>query len=473
MRSKWAAFWLLVTTQFVLILDLTIVSIAMPPMGAELGLTQADLSWTTTAYSLVFGGLLLLGGRLSDYLGRRRVFVAGMLLFAAASLVGGLAGSGAVLIAGRAAQGLAAALVAPAALSLVMTIFKDDPAINKAMGLWGAAGGVGASTGVVLGGLLTDGLGWRSVFLVNVPIGVVVGALALVLLPAARAAEPVRGFDLAGAITSTGGLALLTYALVDATEQGWTSARTLVTLAVALVVLAGFLLVERRSANPLVPLNVFRRRLIRGGNVVIFLVAAALQAVFFLLTLYTQLVLGYSATQSGLSLVAVSITIALTASLLGGRVLAARGIRFTAVAGLTSIIAGLLLYLRIDVNSGYLTVMLPPELLTGFGFGLVVVAATVAATSEAGPSESGMVSGLFNVTQQVGISLGIAVQVSVAAGVTGALVTPESLISGYRAAFMVAALLATGGLAAALTLLPGRRPPSPGELTSTRVEVAP
>lgn len=456
MKGKWAAFSLLVTTQFVLILDLTIVSIAMPPMGAELGMTQQDLSWTTTAYSLVFGGLLLLGGRLSDYLGRRRVFVAGMLLFAAASLVGGLAGSGEVLIAGRAAQGLAAALVAPAALSLVMTIFKDDPALTKALGLWGAAGGVGASTGVVLGGVLTDGLGWRSVFLVNVPVGLAAGALAIALLPAARSAAPARGFDLAGAITSTGGLALLTYALVDATEQGWTSPRTLLTLAAALASLAAFLLIERRSAHPLVPLDVFRRRLVRAGNVLIFLVAAAMQAVFFLLTLYTQLVLGYTATESGLSLVAVSVTIALTASLLGGRVLAARGLRFTAVAGLTAITAGSALYLRVDVDSTFLTTLLPPELLTGFGFGLLVVAATVAATSEASPSESGMVSGLFNVTQQVGISLGIAVQVSIAAGVTGASTAPEALVSGYRAAFWLATAIVASGLVAALTLLPGR-----------------
>ncbi|NRQ34944.1 MFS transporter [Nonomuraea sp. NN258] len=460
MKNKWAAFALLAATQFVLILDLTIVSIAMPPMGRELGMSAQDLSWTTTAYSLVFGGLLLLGGRLSDYVGRRRIFVAGMALFAVSSLVGGLAESGALLIAVRAVQGLAGALVAPAALSLVMTIFKDDPALNKAMGLWGAVGGVGGSAGVVLGGLLTDWFGWRSVFLVNVPIGIVVSLLAFRLLPAARSESRVAGFDLAGAITSTGGLALLTYALVDAAEAGWTSARTLGIGAVSIALLAAFLIVEKRSAGPLVPLNVFRRKQLRAGNVLMFLVAAAMQPVFFLLTLYTQLVLGYSATQSGLSIVAISVTIALTASTLGGRVLTRYGLRTTAATGMAFITAGAALYLRVDVGGDFLVDLLPSELLTGFGFGLLIVAATVAATAEASPAESGMVSGLFNVTTQVGISVGIAVLVSIAAGVSGGSTVAADLVAGYRMAFLAATVLSAVGLVAALTLLPRHTPVS-------------
>ncbi|MBE1590044.1 MFS transporter [Nonomuraea angiospora] len=454
MKNKWAAFSLLATTQFVLILDSTIVGIAMPHMGRELGMNAQDLSWTTTAYSLVFGGLLLLGGRLSDYVGRRRIFIAGMLLFGAVSLIGGVAASGGPLIAVRAVQGLASALVAPAGMSLVMTIFKGDPALNKAMGLWGAVGGMGASAGLVLGGLLTDWFGWRSVFLVNAPIGLGVAALALVLLPAARSAERARGFDVTGAVTSTAGLGLLIYALVDAAEAGWTSARTLGVGALAIALIVAFLAVEHRSANPLVPLNVFRRRTLRAGNVIMFLVAMAMQPVAFLLSLYTQLVLGYSATLSGLATLAIPATIALTASFLGGRVLTRYGLRTTAAAGMAFILVGAALYLRVGVQGDYLLVLLPSELLTGFGFGLLIGAVTVAATSDASPEESGMVSGLFNVTTQVGISVGIAVLVAIAAGVAGGSPAPEALVSGYRMAFLGSTVLSAIGLVAALTMLP-------------------
>ncbi|MEU6716295.1 MFS transporter [Nonomuraea sp. NPDC046802] len=454
MKNKWAAFSLLATTQFVLILDSTIVGIAMPPMGRDLNMNAQDLSWTTTAYALVFGGLLLLGGRLSDYMGKRRMFIAGMVLFGAVSLVGGLASSGGVLIAVRAAQGLAGALVAPAGMSLVMTIFKGDPALNKAMGLWGAVGAMGASAGTVLGGLLTDWFGWRAVFLVNTPIGLAVGALALVLLPSVRSAERAEGFDVLGAITSTAGLALLIYALVDASET------SLGVGALAVVLIVAFLLIERRSANPLVPLNVFRRRTLRAGNVVMFLTVAAMQPVGFLLPLYTQFVLGYSATQSGLSMVAIPLTIALTASLLGGRMLTRYGLRTTTVTGMAFIAAGTALYLRIDVTSDYLTHLLPSELLSGFGFGLLIGAVTIAATSQAAPEESGMVSGLFNVTQQVGISVGIAALIAIATTVTGDSAAPQALVSGYRMAFLGSTVLAVLGLVAALTLLPRLKTPA-------------
>ncbi|MFI6320717.1 MFS transporter [Nonomuraea sp. NPDC050556] len=445
MKNKWAALALLAATQFVLILDLTIVSIALPPLGRDLGLDQQDLSWLTTAYSLVFGGLLLLGGRLSDFAGRRRVFMAGMVLFAAGSLVGGFASTGEVLVAVRAVQGLAGALVAPAAMSLVMTIFEGDPAFGKAMGIWGAVGGVGGAAGVVLGGLLTDWFGWRSVFFVNVPVGVVVAGLALVILPAAGPAAVRKGFDLAGAVTSTAGLALLIYSLVDL-DIRWT--------AVAVALLVVFVVIESRSANPLLPLGIFRKKLLRAGNVLMFLVASAMQAVFFILTLYTQVVLGYSATQSGLSMAAIAVSIALTASMLGGRSVARYGLRTTAGIGMGLIAVAVAWYTRIGVNGAFLADLLGPEIISGIGFGLLVVAATIAATSEALPAEAGLASGLFNVTQQVGISVGIAVLITVASTRTAGATDTASLVAGYQAAIWVGLGIIVAGVIAALTLLP-------------------
>ncbi|MFI6476600.1 MFS transporter [Nonomuraea sp. NPDC050663] len=450
MRSKWSALALLAATQFVLILDLTIIGIASPPMGRELGLTAQDLSWMTTAYSLTFGGLLLLGGRLGDYLGRRRVFMAGMLLFAAASLAGGLAGDGVVLIAARAVQGLAGALVAPAAMALVMTTFKDDPALNKALGVWGAVGGVGGAAGVVLGGLLTDGWGWRSVFFVNVPVGVIVPVLAMAVLAADVRTARGGGFDVAGAVTSTLGLGLMIYAFSESSVPAG---------AVAVILLAAFVAIEARSSSPLMPLGIFRRPLLRAGNAVMFLVVFAMQAVFFVLTLYTQLILGYSATESGLSMVAIAVAIALTASLLGGRAVARFGLRATASTGMAFILAGVVWYTTLGLDSTFLTGLLGPEVATGFGFGLVVVAATVAATAEAAPSESGLASGLFNVTQQVGISIGIAVLIAIASARTGGSTAPAELMAGYHAAFVAAGVVIALGLVASLTLLPRKSTP--------------
>ncbi|NUR82908.1 MAG: MFS transporter [Nonomuraea sp.] len=446
MKSKWTALALLAATQFVLILDLMIVSVAMPPMARELHLTASDLSWMSSAYSLVFGGLLLLGGRLSDYLGRRRMFALGMVVFALASLAGGLAGSGGMLVAARAVQGLGGAIVAPAALSLVMSIFKDDPAMPRAMGVWGAVGAVGASVGVVVGGVLTDGLGWRSVFYVNVPIGLAAAALAVVLLPATPVARASRGFDVLGAITSTGGLALLIYAFVDTDPL----------LVVGAVVLLGaFLVIEKRSASPLMPLGIFRNRGLRASNVVMFLVAGAMQPVAFILTLYTQQILGYDATQSGLSVVAISVAIALTASTLGGRILARYGARTTIAAGLVLILVAVPMYLRLGVDSGFVSHLLLPEILSGIGFGLLVGAVTMTATSSVPAAESGLASGLFNVTQQVGISIGIAAQIALATAVAGS-TSPQALLAGYHVSFLVSAALVAAALVTTLVMLPKR-----------------
>src|SRR5919106_987534 len=275
-RARWLALALLATTQFVLILDAAIVGVAMPSIGADLGLGQSDLSWIGNAYTLLFGGFLLLGGRLADLLGRRRLFVGGLVLFTAASLVAGLADSGLILVGARAAQGFAAALVSPAALSLVMILFKDGAERNRALGIWGAVAGSGAAAGLVLGGVLTDWFGWASVFFVNVPIGIAAVLLAFRLLPRSESVEGTRHFDLAGAATVTAGLALLVYVLVDANDAGWLTAQTLGLGALAVALLVAFVVVELRSSHPLVPMRIFASRMLRGANTVLVLMAIGL-----------------------------------------------------------------------------------------------------------------------------------------------------------------------------------------------------
>ncbi|WP_449062744.1 MFS transporter [Planomonospora algeriensis] len=336
-RSSGAALALLVTTQFVLVLDSTIVGVALPSIARDLDLAQEDLSWVNNAYVLVFGGFLMLGGRLADLAGRRRVFVAGLLLFTLASLAGGLAPTPGVLIACRAVQGLASALVAPAALSLLMTVFPDGTPQekarrNRALGVYGAVSGAGGAAGMVLGGLLTDGFGWEAVFYVNVPIGVAGALLAPVLLPPGRAGERGGGFDLAGATTVTAGLALLVYVLVGTERNGWASAQTLGLGGLAVALLAAFAWIETRSGQPLVPLGIFRRRTLRGANLVGALIPMGVIPSIFFLTLYTQQVLGFSPLASGLALAPLALSVVLAATTVG-RFLARLGLRLATAAG--------------------------------------------------------------------------------------------------------------------------------------------
>src|SRR3954471_17812370 len=310
---RWIALALLCVAQFVVILDASIVNVALPTIGDALHFSESQLPWVVNAYVLTFGGFLLLGGRMADLLGRRRVFMSGLVLFALASLAGGLAENSGQLIAARSVQGLGAAILSPAALSIVTTTFRDGAERNKALGVWGAVAGSGGAAGVLLGGVLTDGLGWEWVLWVNVPIGIGAALLAPTLVAESRAEGDRRAFDVAGAVSVTAGLSLLVYALVDATDAGWGSTQTIGLLAVAAALIAAFVAIERRSTAPLVPFRIFRLRTLTGANVVGILIGASLFSMFFFISLYMQQVLGYSAIHAGLSYLPLALTIIVTA----------------------------------------------------------------------------------------------------------------------------------------------------------------
>lgn len=465
-QRKGAALALLVAVQFMLVLDSTIVAVAMPSLGEDLGFSQANLTWVTNAYLLLFGGFLMLGGRLSDLVGRRRLFAISLVVFAAASLLGALAASPTMMIAARSLQGLASAFAAPAALSLLMTVFPNGTAEeqtqrNKAMGIYGAVSGAGGAAGMILGGLLTDWFGWSAVFYVNVPIALIAVLLSAGLLPADRGGRASGGFDLGGALLSTGGLALLVYVLVEAEKVGWGSARTLGLGALALALLGAFLLVESRIKQPLVPLGIFRKRTLRGANLVGGLIPMAVIPAIFFLTLYTQLVRGFSPLKSGLALVPLALCVVLSATNVG-RVLPRLGLRWTTALGTLLVLAGTLWAAQID-QGAFFVEQFGPEVLTGLGGGTVWVCATVAATAEASEEEAGLASGLFNTANQVGAALGLAILATVAGAATKSAVgdgdaLPAALTHGYHTALLGSAgfaLLATIG---ALVLLPGRTP---------------
>ena len=320
MERRWIALLLLCFAQFIVVIDASIVNVALPSIGSDLEFSQGDLSWVINGYTLFFGGFLLLGGRMADLIGRRRLFVAGLVLFALASLAGGLATSSGMLIAARAVQGLGAALLSPAALSLVTVIFAEGAERNKALGVWGAVAGSGGAAGVLLGGVLTEYAGWEWVLFVNVPIGIAAAVIAPMLLADTRDETEHRSFDIAGAVTVTSGLALLVYTIVDANNAGWTSGQTLGLAAVALALLAAFVAIELRSKSPLVPFGFFRNRTITGTNVVGLLVAMALFSMFFFVSLYMQMVLGYDALEAGLAYLPLAGGIIVSAGIASGLV---------------------------------------------------------------------------------------------------------------------------------------------------------
>ncbi|GAB3662766.1 MFS transporter [Actinocorallia lasiicapitis] len=451
---KGLALALLAATQFVLILDASIVNVALPSIGRELDMVQSDLSWIVNAYTLAFGGFLLLGGRLADLAGRRLMFMVGMGLFTAGSLAGGFASTAELLIGARAFQGLGAAVVAPAALSLVMTLFAEGAERNKALGVFGAVAGSGGAAGAILGGVLTEAFGWEAVLFVNVPIGLAAIALAPVLLPEARDRSQ-RGFDLLGAVFVTSGIGLAVYAIVNAQEEGWGSATTLGELVGAAVLVGLFVLVQARSASPLAPLPVLAK--LGRSNLVSFMIAASMIPVFFTMTMYVQQVLGYEPLKAGLAQTPVALAVAVAAGLTSNLV-TRFGPKLLAAGGFTVVGIGLLWFAQLGApNGSYLEDVLGPSLVLGFGGGMTWVASSVAATMGAAPNEAGLASGLLNTTQQIGGTLGLAILVSVAASVTSGSDAQHPAVAfaeGFHVALLVGIVFAAAGALLSLSLKP-------------------
>ena len=453
---RWWVLILLCVAQFVDVLDVNAVVVALPSIGRELGFSQGDLQWVVTAYVLFFGGFLLLAGRLADLFGRRRMFVLGLALFAASSLLCGLAWSPLTLVFFRAAQGLGAAIVAPAALAIISTTFPEGRERNLAMGVWTAVAAGGGAAGLVFGGLLTDALGWEWIFFVNVPVGAAGVALSFVLLEADRGERASRRLDLPGAVTVTAGLVLLVYGLTRAEGAGLGSPLTLGTLALALTLLAAFLFVERSVSDPLVPLRIFRTRDLSGSALVAFTNTATTSPVGVLVVLYLQEVLAYSPTLAGLLGLPLSLSV-VAGSFLGSRLMVSLGARRTMTLGLLGICAATLITTGISSEGG-LAYVVSGAALSGLALGCSAVASTTRGTSAVEEEVRGLASGLLNSSAQVGTALGLAVLFVIAVARTDAVAVggepgAEALVAGYRWAFFVGAGIAALGAAAALRLV--------------------
>jgi EmrB/QacA subfamily drug resistance transporter len=443
-RGTGAVLALLAMTQFLVVVDASIVNVALPSVARSLDISQQDITWVVNAYTLTFGGFLLLGGRLADLLGRRRMFIAGVALFALASLAGGLAESFGWLVSARAAQGLGAALASPAALSIITTTFAEGPERNRALGIWGAVAGAGGAAGVLLGGVLTEYLGWEWVLFVNVPVGLAVAALAPRVLPESRDAGRERVFDVPGAVLSTGGLALGVYTLVDAERVGWLSARTLVLGGVALALLIAFVVLESRSRHPLMPLGIFRLGTLRGANVSGLLIGVSLFSMFFFISLYLQQVLGYDALKAGLAYLPLALSIVVSAGAASALV-TRLGFKPVLMGGLALVAVGLAWFSQVSPDGSFLPDVLGPSIIVGAGLGFSFVPVTIAAVVGTQPEEAGLASGLINTAQQVGGALGLAVLASVASSVTAGSGSGDpltALTDGFSTAFLAAAGIA-------------------------------
>jgi EmrB/QacA subfamily drug resistance transporter len=475
--SRGLALALLASTQFVLILDIAIVTVALPSIGTDLDFAPADLSWVINAYALLFGGFLLLGGRMADLIGRRRMFMAGLVLFTLASLAGALAQSALWLVIARGAQGLGAALVSPAALSLVLTLFREGPERNRALGVWGAVAGSGGAAGAILGGVLTDVLSWEAVLYVNIPVGIAAVALAPRLLPEGRDLAGVRSFDLAGAVSVTAGLALLIYAVVDAPEAGWGSTQTLGLGAISLALIAAFVAIEAAAKRPLLPLRTFRNAMLRSANVGAVLTTMALFPMWFLLTLYTQQVLGYSPLESGLAQLPIALLIVAAAG--PTQQLVTRiGPRIPMTVGLVMVAGALLWFSQISAGGSFLADILGPSILAGVGASMAFIAGTIAATTGAAEGEAGLASGLLNTSQQVGGAIGIAAIAAIATArtddviATGERVAAVALTEGYQTGYLVAAGVALVAATVVAVLLPRHNAAPVSERTDAEPEPA-
>jgi EmrB/QacA subfamily drug resistance transporter len=459
---RWKALALLGTAFFMVILDSTIVYVALPKIQEDLDFPAGGVQWVVSAYLLSFGGFLLLGGRSADLLGRRRMFMVGAGLFAVSSLMCGLAWAAEVLIASRAAQGISAAIMAPTALSLLLTTFEDGPERNRALGIWGGIGGVGATAGLLLGGPITQGLGWEWIFFVNIPVGVSVIALSPVLLRESRDRDRPRTFDVAGAVTITASLLLLVAAITGGPQAGWSGARTVGFLAASAALFGLSLLIERGSAAPLVPLRVLRSPTLVGGNVVLLAAGMSVDGMLFVLTLYAQEVLGYSTVQFGL--LTASMTVMSVVGAYGGQALVTRtSVRLVAATGMVLVGAACLLLMQISVDGGFPVEVFLGLLIFGTGLGAAFVASQIAALDGVPEHESGLAAGLVDTSFSMGGALGLAVLSTVAVSRTNEMLEGtgqsqplEAVTEGFRSAFVVALAFPLLGFVAAMLLL-GRR----------------
>jgi EmrB/QacA subfamily drug resistance transporter len=467
---------LLAAVAFIDFVDSTLVNVALPSIRRDLGFSTQDLQWVPSGYLLTYGGFLLLGGRAADLLGRRWILVAGTALLGVSSLIGGLAGSSGVLVGARLAQGLGAALMLPAALSLLTTTFKEGSDRNAALGVWGAVAGLSAAAGVLLGGLLTEGPGWRWVMFVNPLAVVLVLGATFWLIRGERHHARLADFDLLGAILVTGGMLLLVFTLVKAPDQGWGSTRIIVELAGALALLAAFLINERRNKNPLLPLSIFRIRGLAAADATQLIAVAGLFAAIFFLTLYMQNVLHYSPIQTGVAYLPLTLGIAVTAAV-SSQLLARTGTRPVIVAGAVVAAAGLYWLSHIPVHGSYFTDLLPGMIVTSIGVGAVFVAVTTAANAGVPAGLAGLAAALVNASYQIGGALGLAIFSAVAASRTSDLLAShtsqaEALTSGFQRAILASSIFLVAAAVVALRITntrgeehrpPTKRPPEPAD----------
>ena len=458
--------------QFMVILDASVVNVALPTIKRDVGFSEQSLSWILNAYTLIFGGFLLLGGRLADRLGRRRLFMAGIALFSGASLVCGISQSEGELLVARGFQGLGGAMVSPAALSILLTTFPEGPGRNRALSVWGAIAGAGGAFGLLLGGLLVQALSWRWVFFVNVPIGAAVLALAPRIVPESRSETVASsGYDVEGSVAITLGTVALVFTLIKADTWGWTSGRTIAGFLLSAALLAAFVWIEKRHRDPLVPLRIFANRSLSAADGTLLVVAAALFGMFYFLTLYLQQVLGFSALKTGVAYLPLSVTI-IAASAVASRFVDRFTPKPVLVTGLVVTTVGFFLLTRVTGHGDYASHVVPPMVILGLGLGMAFVPVTIAGTSGVAPADSGLASGLLNTTQQVGGSLGLAILSSVATSRTthalhAGVALPAALTHGFTGAFVIAGVLCALGALIASALLPRSRPEAAGGTDAT------
>lgn len=452
--KRWAALAILCTAQFLVIMDTSIIGVALPAIKSALGYSQAGLQWIFNAYVIAFGGLLLLGGKLSDIYGARKVFMIGFVVLTASSLLAGLAGSPAILNLGRGLQGAGSALIAPAALTLVMSMFTDPKELGKALGFWGASAAAGGSAGVFLGGVITEWASWRWIFLINIPVGLVVLSVSKAYLLKGRTAT--GKVDLRGASLITGALILLVYAIVSAEHQGWASLSTIGQIALSVIMLAVFAATQKRSSDPLLPFSIFRAPNLAAGNIVMALMAAAWIPLWFFLNLYLQQVLNYTAFQSGLALLPMTLAIMLIMVGFTGRLVQKFGFKNNLVAGLVFLTASLILFSTANPGGTFLGTVLLPSILGAIGMSLAYIPGTIASMSGAKPEETGLASGIVNTSYQVGSALGLAVivvlvSISTRSSMSESANQVQAMNNGFSTGFISAAVVS--GLATLLAII--------------------